>query len=73
MAISRLSWLLPTSSLTFRVEGEDGEAGALPPLGEHKQLKLLAEMVMICPRGEENYVFFNYHFLRKLHRELRIL
>jgi hypothetical protein len=36
-------------------------------------LELLAELVRICPRGEENSVFFNCHFLQKLPRELRIL
>jgi hypothetical protein len=46
---------------------------ALPPLGKQKPSELLAEMVRICPRGEENSVFFNCHFLQKLPRELRIL
>jgi uncharacterized membrane protein YgcG len=46
---------------------------ALPPLGKQKPSELLAEMVRICPTGEENSVFFNCHFLQKLPRELRIL
>jgi hypothetical protein len=46
---------------------------ALPPLGKQKLSELLAEMMRICPRGEENSVFFNCHFLQKLPRELRVL
>jgi hypothetical protein len=37
---------------------------ALPPLGKQKPSELLAEMVRICPRGEENSVFFNCHSCR---------
>jgi hypothetical protein len=46
---------------------------SLPPLGRQKPSELLAEMLRICPRGEENSVFFNCHFLQKLPRELRVL
>ncbi len=46
---------------------------ALPPLGKQKPSELLEEMMRICPRGEENSVFFNCHFLQKLPRELRVL
>ena len=46
---------------------------SLPPLGKQKPSELLAEMLRICPRGEENSVFFNCHFLQKLPRELRVL
>jgi hypothetical protein len=46
---------------------------ALPPLGKQKPSELLAEMMRICPRGEEKSVFFNCHFLQKLPRELRVL
>jgi hypothetical protein len=46
---------------------------ALPPLGKQKPSELLAEMVRICHRGEENSVSFICHFLQKLPRELRIL
>jgi hypothetical protein len=46
---------------------------ALPPLGKQKPSELLAEMIRICPRGEENSTFFNCHFLQKLPRELRVL
>jgi hypothetical protein len=46
---------------------------ALPPLGKQKPSELLAEMLQICPRGEDNSLFFNCHFLQKLPRELRVL
>jgi hypothetical protein len=45
----------------------------LPPLAAQKPLELLAEMLRLCPRGQENNAFFNCLFLNKLHRELRIL
>ncbi len=35
--------------------------------------ELLAEMLRLCPRGQENNAFFNCLFLDKLPRELRIL
>jgi hypothetical protein len=45
----------------------------LPPLGAQKLSELLAEMLRLCPRGQENNAFFNCLFLNKLPRELRIL
>jgi hypothetical protein len=45
----------------------------LPPLAVQKPSKLLAEMLCLCPRGQENNAFFNCLFLNKLPRELRIL
>jgi hypothetical protein len=45
---------------------------SLPPLGAQKPSELLAEMLRLCPRGQEN-AFFNCLFLNKLPRELRIL
>jgi hypothetical protein len=45
----------------------------LPPLGSQKPLELLAEMLRLCPRGQENNAFFNCLFLNKLPRELHIL
>ena len=45
----------------------------LPPLGAQKPSDLLAEMLRLCPRGQENNAFFNCLFLNKLPRELRIL
>ncbi len=45
----------------------------LPPLGAQKPSELLAEMLHLCPRGQENNAFFNCLFLNKLPRELRIL
>jgi hypothetical protein len=46
---------------------------SLPPLAAQKPSKLLAEMLRLCPRGQENNAFFNCLFLNKLPRELRIL
>jgi hypothetical protein len=45
----------------------------LPPLAVQKPLELLAEMLRLCPRGQENNTFFNCLFLNKLPRELCIL
>jgi hypothetical protein len=45
----------------------------LPPLGTQKPSELLAEMLRLCPRGQENSAFFNCLFLNKLPRELPIL
>jgi hypothetical protein len=45
----------------------------LPPLGAQKPSELLAELLRLCPRGQENNAFFNCLFLNKLPRELRIL
>ncbi len=44
----------------------------LPALGEQKPSELLAEMLRLCPTGEENNNLFNYLFLSKLPRELRL-
>jgi hypothetical protein len=41
----------------------------LPPLGAQKPSELLAEMLRLCPRGQEN----NCLFLNKPPRELRII
>jgi hypothetical protein len=46
---------------------------SLPPLAPQKPSELLAEMLRLCPRGQENNAFFNCLFLNKLPRELRIL
>ena len=43
----------------------------LPPIGDQKPSELLAEMVRICPRGEEQSVFFIYMFLNRLPRDIR--
>jgi hypothetical protein len=45
----------------------------LPPLPAQKLSELLAEMLRLCPRGQENNAFFNCLFLNKLPRELCIL
>ena len=41
----------------------------LPPLGAQKPSELLAEMIRLCPRGQENNDLFNYLVLNKLPRE----
>ncbi len=46
---------------------------SLPLLGAQKPSELLAEMLRLCPRGQENNAFFNCLFLNKLPRELCIL
>ncbi len=46
---------------------------SLPPLAAQKLSELLAEMLHLCPRGQENNTFFNCLFLNKLPRELCIL
>jgi hypothetical protein len=45
----------------------------LPPLAAQKPSELLAEMLRLCPRGQENNAFFNCLFLNKLPSELCIL
>ncbi len=45
----------------------------LPPLATQKPSELLAEMLRLCPRGQENSLFFTYLFLHRLPRELRVL
>jgi hypothetical protein len=45
----------------------------LPPLGAQKPSELLAEMLRLCPRGQENNAFFNCLFFNKLPRVLLIL
>jgi hypothetical protein len=46
---------------------------ALPTLGDKKPSELLAEMTRICPRGQDNNLFFTYCFLHRLPREIRIM
>jgi hypothetical protein len=45
----------------------------LPPLGAQKPSELLAEMLRLCPWGQESSLFFTYLFLHRLPRELRVL
>ena len=49
------------------------QLNSLPPMGAQKPSELLAEMIRLCPRGQENNAFFNCLYLSKLPRELRIL
>ena len=43
----------------------------LPLIGDQKPSELLTEMVRLCPRGEEQSVFFVYMFLNRLPRDIR--
>ena len=43
------------------------------PLGARKPSELLANMLDICPRGEETLSFFSFLFLQRLPREIRVL
>jgi hypothetical protein len=45
----------------------------LPPLGAPKPSELFAEMLRLCPRGQENSLFFTYLFLHCLPIELCVL
>jgi hypothetical protein len=45
----------------------------LEPLGARKPTELLAEMLELCPRGQESNMFFLFLFLQRLPRELRVL
>jgi hypothetical protein len=45
----------------------------LLPLSNKKPSELLAEMLRLCLRGQENNAFFNCLLLNKLPRDLRIL
>jgi len=46
---------------------------SLPSQATQKPSELLVEMLLLCPRGQENNAFFNCLFLNKLPRELHIL
>jgi hypothetical protein len=43
------------------------------PLGARKPSELLAQMLELCPRGEERSPFFIFLFLQRLSKELRVL
>jgi hypothetical protein len=45
-----------------------------PLLGRKQKLsEVLADMLRLCPRGQDNNDLFNYLFLNKLPRELQVL
>jgi hypothetical protein len=46
---------------------------AMPTLGTRKPSELMAEMLEICPRGEEKSELFACLFLQRLPREIRVL
>jgi hypothetical protein len=43
------------------------------PLGGRKPSQLLAEMLQLCPEGEERRIFFHFLFLQKLPVQLRAM
>ena len=45
----------------------------MPPLGGRKPSELLADMLELCPRGNESNIFFTHFFLKRLPAELRIM
>jgi hypothetical protein len=45
----------------------------LEPLGSRKPSELLGEMLELCPRGQEDNMFFLFLFLQRLHREIWVL
>ncbi len=45
----------------------------LEPLGDKKPTQLLAEMMELCPQGEESNMFFLLVFLKQLPEKLHIL
>ena len=46
---------------------------AVGALGDRKPSQLLAQMLELCPAGEERSKFFAFHFLQRLPQELRIM
>ena len=46
---------------------------AVGSLGDRKPSQLLAQMLELCPAGEERSKFFSFHFLQRLPQELRIM
>jgi len=42
-------------------------------MGDRRPSELLAVMLEICPRGQDSSLFFQYLFIQRLPRELRIL
>ena len=44
-----------------------------PPLGAQKPSELMAAMLKLCPRGQEDSAFFTFFYLHRLPRELRVL
>jgi hypothetical protein len=45
----------------------------MEPLGARKPSELLAAMLVLCPRGHEDSIFFVHLFLERLPAELRVL
>ena len=46
---------------------------AMDSLGDRKPSQLLAQMLEVCPAGEERSKFFAFHFLQRIPQELRIM
>jgi hypothetical protein len=81
----RLRGRASAGQLLHAAEGEavgGSSADGLPARGAdfpvatmcaQKPSELLAEMLRLCPRGQENSLFFTYLFLHHLPRELQVL
>jgi hypothetical protein len=68
------TWWNPYTELCRRLLAEHQKTNiqwveqlfSLPPLGGQNLSELLAEMLRLCPSGQENNSFFNCLFLNKL-------
>jgi hypothetical protein len=45
----------------------------MPSLGDQKPSELFAEMLQVCPRGQEGNIFFIHEFLSRLPKDLRLM
>ncbi|MFN9685584.1 MAG: hypothetical protein ACK583_10035, partial [Cyanobacteriota bacterium] len=45
----------------------------MPSLGAQKPSELFAEMLRVCPRGQEGNIFFIHEFLSRLPKDLRLM
>ncbi len=45
----------------------------MPFLGAQKPSELFAEMLRVCPRGQEGNIFFIHEFLSRLPKDLRLM
>jgi hypothetical protein len=45
----------------------------MPSLGAQKPSELFAEMLLVCPRGQEGNIFFIHEFLSRLPNDLQLM
>ena len=45
----------------------------MPPLGAQKPSELFAEMLRVCPRGQEGNIFFIHKFISRLPKDMRLM